>query len=72
MPTITKSDRSAPHRRALPDSPAGNAGLPARLLRAASALAAACRSRAALAMMSERDLSDVGLLPSEVRSEFCR
>jgi len=35
----------------------------------ASSLMAACRSGAALAMMSERDLNDLGLLPWEVRSE---
>lgn len=35
----------------------------------ASSLMAACRSGTALAMMSERELDDLGLLPWEVRSE---
>lgn len=38
-------------------------------LGSAFSLMAACRSAAALAMMSERELNDVGLLPWEVRSE---
>ena len=44
-------------------------GLLASTLRAASDLASACRNGAALAMMSERELDDLGLLPWEVRSE---
>jgi uncharacterized protein YjiS (DUF1127 family) len=45
-------------------------GIVARLLRGVLSLVAACRSGAALAMMSERDLADVGLLPWEVGSEI--
>ena len=44
-------------------------GTVAESLRAALGLVSACRGRTALAMMSERDLSDLGLLPFEVRSE---
>lgn len=38
----------------------------AGLLRVASSLVSACRSGAALAMLSERDLDDLGLLTWEV------
>lgn len=43
-------------------------GIFASLLRGVLSLVAACRSGAALAMMSERELDDLGLLPWEVRS----
>lgn len=45
-------------------------GIFASLLRGVLSLVAACRSGAALAMMSERDLADLGLLPWEVGSEI--
>lgn len=45
-------------------------GVRGGLLRLAVGLVSACRSGAALAMMSERDLDDLGLIPSEVRSEL--
>ncbi|MEW9805426.1 hypothetical protein [Mesorhizobium marinum] len=44
----------------------------ARPFHAALDLVSACRSRVALETMSERDLDDLGLLPSEVRSDFIR
>ncbi|MCX7305391.1 MAG: hypothetical protein NTV73_13820 [Hyphomicrobiales bacterium] len=44
--------------------------LVAASLSAACVFAASLCSSAALAMMSERDLDDLGLLPTEVRSEF--
>jgi len=40
------------------------------VLRAALRLVSICRGGAALAMMSERDLDDLGLLPWEVQSEM--
>lgn len=45
-------------------------GIAANLLCAALGLVSACRSAAALAMMSERDLDDLGLLPWEVGAEL--
>jgi uncharacterized protein YjiS (DUF1127 family) len=44
----------------------GDPDIVARSLRAAVDLVSAYRNRAALAMMSERDLEDLGLLPWEV------
>jgi hypothetical protein len=48
----------------------GKPGIVERSLDAAFKIASACRNRIALAMMSERDLEDLGLLPWEVRSEI--
>jgi uncharacterized protein YjiS (DUF1127 family) len=47
----------------------GRQGVLASLFRGALCLVFVRRSAAALAMMSERDLDDLGLLPWEVRSE---
>lgn len=44
-------------------------GMFAGLFRAVACLIAVCRSGAALARMSERELADLGLLPWEVGSE---
>ena len=48
---------------------AGRRGVFASLLRVALGLLRVCRSGAALAVMSARDLDDLGLLPGEVRAE---
>jgi uncharacterized protein YjiS (DUF1127 family) len=58
-------DESADMRDDGKESP----GVVAGPLRAALGLASTCRDSIALAMMSERDLDDLGLLPWEVRSE---
>lgn len=50
----------------------GETGVAAGLRHAARGLVSACRSAAALATMSERELDDLGLLPSEVRSGIDR
>ena len=42
----------------------------ANLLGAVLGLSPACRSAAALAMMSERELDDLGLLPLDIQSEI--
>jgi uncharacterized protein YjiS (DUF1127 family) len=47
----------------------GRQGVLASLFRGALCLVFVRRNAAALAMMSERDLDDLGLLPWEVRSE---
>lgn len=48
---------------------ATNSARAGRLSRGYGVLASFCSS-ATLAMMSDRDLDDLGLLPTEVRSEF--
>jgi uncharacterized protein YjiS (DUF1127 family) len=68
MSCITIDSRA--HRNRIVDTQNdGEEGIVARSLRAAVDLASARRNRAALAMMSERELDDLGLLPWEVRSE---
>jgi uncharacterized protein YjiS (DUF1127 family) len=69
MTTITTHSDADLQRQ---DLAGGGTRAALRLLQAVLGLAAACRGKTALAMMSERDLRDVGLLPWEVRSEFCR
>jgi uncharacterized protein YjiS (DUF1127 family) len=62
---------SGPHRLTNATSDGGEQqGILAGLLRVALSLVSACRSGAALAMMSERDLDDLGLLTWEVQSEM--
>ena len=51
------------------DDGTGRQGVLASLFRGALCLVFVRRSQAALAMMSERELDDLGLLPWEVRSE---
>lgn len=48
----------------------GPPGILAHLLGAVIGLAPACRSATALAMMSERELDDLGLLAWEIRAEI--
>lgn len=52
------------------DEGAERTGIIANLLRAVLSLVSVCRSAAALATMSERELDDLGLLPWEVQSEI--
>ena len=61
---------SGPHRGMIAKTRDAQASIVGKLLGAAFKLASACRNRIALAMMNERDLDDLGLLPWEVRSEI--
>ena len=62
---------SRPHREMIAKTQDNaQASIVGKLLVAAFKLASACRNRIALAMMNERDLDDLGLLPWEVRSEI--
>jgi uncharacterized protein YjiS (DUF1127 family) len=62
---------SGPHRETIAEAQdEGKASIVEKSLGAVFKLASACRNRIALAMMSERDLDDLGVLPWEVRSEI--
>jgi uncharacterized protein YjiS (DUF1127 family) len=62
---------SGSHRKMIAEAQDDSkAGIVEKSLGAVFKLASACRNRIALAMMSERDLEDLGLLPWEVRSEI--
>jgi uncharacterized protein YjiS (DUF1127 family) len=69
MTRITTDFRADPEAHADIGDRTRRPALLSGALYVASSLMAACRSGAALAMMSERELDDLGLLPWEVRSE---
>jgi uncharacterized protein YjiS (DUF1127 family) len=60
---------SGPYRPSNADNHRTRQGIFASLFRAIACVIAVCRSGAALARMSERDLADLGLLPWEVGAE---
>lgn len=66
----TTIDSGAPRPAGGYDDGVEPPGVPGGLLSLAFGLVSACRSGAALAMMSERDLDDLGLIPWEVRSDL--
>ena len=69
MTSITPISLADPEANAEIGDQARRPALLSGALHVASSLMAACHSGAALAMMSERELDDLGLLPWEVRSE---
>lgn len=71
MTSITPDSGADPEADADPGRPSLRQAIRS-LLNVAAESWAVFRNRAALAMMSERELDDLGLLPWEVRSEFCR
>ncbi len=68
--TCITIDSGIPRPAATRNDGTGRQSVFAGLLRVPLSVVWACRSGAALAMMSERDLDDLGLLPWEVRSDI--
>jgi uncharacterized protein YjiS (DUF1127 family) len=69
MTSITTDSRENPPAHGDIGDQTRRTALLAGALEGVANLMAACRTKAVLATMSERDLDDLGLLPWEVRSE---
>jgi hypothetical protein len=69
MTRITTDSRADPEAHADIGDRTQWSALLAGAFEGASSIVAVCRNKVALAMMSERELDDLGLLPWEVRSE---
>jgi uncharacterized protein YjiS (DUF1127 family) len=72
MTSITFDPGAEPETYAATGRPSPRQAILSPPLKVAAESWTVFRNRAALAMMSERELSDLGLLPCEVRSEFRR